>query len=283
MIDLHIHTNSSDGSLSPSKVVRLARQADLEAIGITDHDSIDGIGEFMGECRSAGIEGVAGIEIGVKYRLVTMHLLGYFIDPEAVSLGALLGRVKSERVHRIKKVVEKLNGIGVPLDLDEVNQVAGDSPPGRPHVALALKRKGSVESVEEAFSQYLEKGREAFVERYKPTFDEAKRAIEQAGGISVLAHPISIGADCDSLFDLLRKFSGDGLSGVEVYHPNQDEDFQKMLLGMAKKLSLAVTGGSDFHGEAKPEWRIGVGLGDMRIPYVLLGELRKRLERKNSN
>lgn len=277
MIDLHIHTNVSDGTYGPAVVAGLAKEAGLEAVGITDHDSVDGIETFLRECRVLGIEGISGIEVSVVSGTQTLHLLGYFVNPESEDLLALLRKVKSERVRRSELVVERLNEQGLELDIDDVRRIAGDSSYGRPHIAIAMKRMGYVSSVDQAFSRYLRKGGKAYVNRYKPDLEETISLIGKAGGVSVLAHPISLGLIRDDLYTMLRGFRDLGLQGVEAYHPTQYRDFQVSLAAMAEKLSLVITGGSDFHGEVKPEWKIGVGHGNMRIPYNLVEKLKQRL------
>jgi predicted metal-dependent phosphoesterase TrpH len=278
MIDLHIHTDASDGSLRPSAVVKLAIEMGLEAIGITDHDSVDGTGEFLEHCRRGGIEGVSGIEIGVGNKSGPMHLLGYFVDPESAGLRSLIDRVRSDRIVRAKKVIEKLNDNGIDLDISDVQNEAGGSPPGRPHVAMALRNRGFVPSVQEAFSRFLAEGKEAYVERYKPAFDEAVTVITEAGGIPVIAHPVSLGLVRNEMFLFLKNLVDRGLGGIEVYHPTQGGDLRKELTDMAVKLSILITGGSDFHGEVRPDWKMGVGLGDISIPYDVLDTMKKRRE-----
>lgn len=276
MIDLHVHTSASDGSLSPSEIVKVAARAGLEAIAITDHESVEGTAEFLEESERFGIEALSGIEIGVRHSPGTMHLLGYFIDPFDAGLRELISRVQVGRISRIEKVVARLAEGGVGISAPEVLEEARGSSPGRPHVARLLVRRGVVASIQEAFSRYVGQGGVAYVEREKPTFEEARRAIEGAGGIVVLAHPITLGLSPDGLRHILVDLSQRGLSGVEVYYPTQHGPMRRLLLDIADELSLAVTGGSDFHGDVKSEWKIGVGAGELSIPYAVLGELKKR-------
>jgi len=278
MIDLHIHTDASDGSLSPSVVVKLAVETGLEAVAITDHDSVEGVGEFLEQCRKSGVEGVSGIEIGVDLEPGQLHLLGYFIDPGSDGLRVLINRVRSDRMTRSEKVIEKLNKVGIDLKVEDVLRETGGSPPGRPHIAIALRNRSFVQSIEEAFVRFLGREKEAFVERYKPTFDEAVASITGAGGVPVLAHPAALGLGDAELFDTLEELVGRGLRGIEAYHPTQGEEFRKYLMEMAGKLSIVITGGSDFHGEVRPDWKIGIGLGEMRIPYSVFDNLKSRRE-----
>jgi predicted metal-dependent phosphoesterase TrpH len=278
MIDLHIHTDASDGSLSPSVVVKLAVETGLEAIAITDHDSVEGVDEFLEHCGKSGIEGVSGIEIGVDFEPGQLHLLGYFIDPGSEDLRSFTNRLRSDRMTRSEKVIEKLNKVGIDLNVEDVVREAGESPPGRPHIALALRNMSFVPSIEEAFRKFLGRDKEAYVERCKPTFDEAVATITGAGGVPVLAHPASLGLGEGELFDTLEDLVGRGLMGVEAYHPTQGEEFRKDLMEMAGKLSIVITGGSDFHGEVRPEWKLGVGVGEMRIPYSVFDKLKSRRE-----
>jgi predicted metal-dependent phosphoesterase TrpH len=277
MIDLHIHTDASDGTLSPSEVVRLAARAGLQAIAITDHESMAGTPAFLEECRRQGIEGISGIEIGVRHAPGTMHILGYFVDPFAEGLQALTTRVRAGRVTRIEGVVGRLRERGLGVSTEDVIEEAKGAPMGRPHVARLLVRRGFVSSIQEAFTRYLGKGGLAYMEREKPDFEEVRSAIEEAGGIMVLAHPITLGMFPDGLRSLLEDLSSRGLSGLEVYYPTQQGAVRDLLLEMARDLSLAVTGGSDFHGDVKPEWKMGVGEGDLSVPYTALEELKEKL------
>jgi hypothetical protein len=276
MIDLHLHTSASDGTMSPAEVVRLAAGANLEAIAITDHESVDGTASFLEECDGAGIEGISGIEIGVRHAPGTMHLLGYFIDPLDERLRALLSLARAGRMTRVEKVVGRLRERGLAITLDDVLAETVGAPPGRPHVARLLLKRGFVSSVQEAFARYLGKGGLAYVEREKPGFEEARSAIEGAGGITVLAHPISLGMHPEELRGHIEDLSSQGLAGLEVYYPTQQTPVRNILLEIARELSLAVTGGSDFHGDVKPEWTIGRGAGDLTIPYTVLEELKQR-------
>jgi predicted metal-dependent phosphoesterase TrpH len=205
-----------------------------------------------------------------------MHLLGYFIDPLDERLLALLARARAGRMRRMEKVVGHLRARGLVVTLEDVGEETGTAPPGRPHVARLLLRKGFVASVQEAFTRYLGKGGLAYVEREKPGFDEVREAIEGAGGITVLAHPISLGMHPEELRGLVEDLAQQGLAGIEVYYPTQQISFRNILLDIARDFSLAVTGGSDFHGDVKPEWAIGRGAGDLAIPYSILEELKQR-------
>lgn len=276
MIDLHIHTTASDGTVSPSGVVRMAKAVGLSAVAITDHDCVDGIPEFRDQCRAVGIEAVNGIEIGVEHDHGTMHLLGYFIDPVSSPLKNLIETIGRERKRRMEKIVRRLVRVGVEVKLDEVYEVAGSAPPGRPHVALMLSNRGVVGSIEEAFVHFLREGAPAYQSRVKPSVTEAIEAIHAAGGVAVLAHPVTLGLESRELFDVVEDLTSKGLSGVEVYYPTQQENFRQELLLIARSLSLAVTGGSDFHGDVKPDFKIGVGKGDLNISDSLLHDLKKR-------
>ncbi len=280
MIDLHIHTTASDGTVSPTGVVRMAKKAGLAAIGVTDHDTVDAIPEFLRECTAAGIEGVPGIEVGVEHEPGIMHLLGYFIDPDSRQLLDLLEIIGRDRVRRMEGIVERLVGLGVKILPEEISVEAGTAPPGRPHVAILLRNRGVVGSIEEAFVRYLREGSPAYQARVKPTVAEAIEVIDGAGGIAVLAHPISLGLEGGELYGVLRDLAEQGLTGVEVYYPTQEQACREELLRIARSLSLAVAGGSDFHGDVKPDFTIGVGRGDLEIPDSVLHELKRRCRSK---
>ncbi len=280
-IDLHIHTTESDGSLTPSQVVRYAKEKGLKAIAITDHDTIHGNEEAIKEGISAGVEVIPGVEISVDYSPGTMHMLGYFITTEDPILNEKLTLLQDSRADRNPKIIEKLNKLGLSLTYDEVVQVSGGGQVGRPHIAQILMKKGYTKSIKEAFDKYLGKGAPAYLDKFRLSAVEAITMITDAGGIPVLAHPFTLHLkSSDELDALLKKLVNQGLQGLEVYYSEHDGRKTSSYKLLAKRYNLAITGGSDFHGKNMKGIDLGTGRGNLKIPYTVLENLKTIWEEK---
>ena len=277
-IDLHVHTTLSDGTLTPSEVVRAARDVGLRAIAITDHDTVRGNQEAMSEGIKLGVEVVPGVEVSVDFHGGTMHILGYYIDLDCDSLIEVLQRIENARHKRNEEILYKLGQRGMPLDYEAIRAVACEGPVGRPHIAQALVQHGYVASLREAFDKYLKKGAPAYAERLRFSEAEAIQSIRRAGGIAVLAHPKSLNCDdSESLSSIVARLVSAGLQGVEVYYPSQSTKMERACESLAEQFGLLVTGGTDFHGAIYPEMQIGFGYGDLFVPYSCLEEMKARL------
>lgn len=282
-VDLHVHTSVSDGTLAPRAVVRAARDAGLAAIAITDHDTTDGVAEAMDAGRKDGVEIVEGVEISVNVQGQDVHLLGYLFDPAHEALQGLLAEGRDSRDRRNPRIVERLRRLGIEVTMEEVVTFAGASGVaatsiGRPHIAGVLVAKGAVASVREAFDRYLAEGRPAFVPRYRVESAEAIGAIHAAGGLAVLAHAVTLGTT--RMERAVRELAAERLDGLEVAHSKHEPETRARLLALAGELGLAPTGGSDFHGGAKPDVAIGTGTGgNVEVPYEWLLGLRARRRR----
>ena len=282
-IDLHIHTTASDGSLTPSQVVHYAKEKDLKAIAITDHDTIEGNEEAFIEGRREGIEVVPGVEISVDYSPGTMHMLGYFITIEDTTLEEKLTLLQDSRSDRNPKIIKKLNEMSLALTYDEVVQESGGGQVGRPHIAQVLVKKGYVKSIQEAFNKYLGKGAPAYIDKFRLSAEEAITMITNAGGISVLAHPFTLNCNnSDELDALVERLVEQGLEGLEVYHSEHDERKTSHYHILAKRYNLVITGGSDFHGKNMQGIDLGTGRGNLKIPYTLFERLRTLWEEKHN-
>ena len=274
-IDLHIHTTESDGTLTPSQVVRYAKEKGLKAIAITDHDTIHGNEEAIKEGISAGVEVIPGVEISVDYSPGTMHMLGYFITTEDPILNEKLALLQDSRADRNPRIIEKLNKLGLSLTYDEVVQVSGGGQVGRPHMAQVLMKKGYTKSIKEAFDKYLGKGAPAYLDKFRLSAVEAITMITDAGGIPVLAHPFTLYCkSSDELDALVEKLVNQGLQGLEVYYSEHDERKTSSYKLLAKRYNLAITGGSDFHGKNMKGIDLGTGRGKLKIPYTALENLK---------
>lgn len=245
IFDLHVHTNHSDGLFSPEKVIDLAIEQCLDGIAITDHDTITGIeAAIVHSNKYDGFRVIPGIEFSCIFNDEEVHILGYFIDYRDKDLIKITGELKNSRLTRGIKMVNRINELGLDLSLEEVKELSGEEYIGRPHIARALVKRGYVDDVTEAFTKYLDRGRAAYIERYKITLDETISLIKKIGGIPILAHPgilkdISIINHCISL----------GICGLECIHSKHTKDDTDYLINIARSNNLIVTGGSDFHGD----------------------------------
>lgn len=278
-IDLHAHSTASDGDLSPSELVRLALQKGLVALALTDHDTAEGNNEAILEAERLGLNFVPGVEISVDRPPNSLHILGYWIDPENPVLKSTLETVRGFRDKRNPMIIEKLQGLGIDIDYVEVCGAAGGDVVGRPHFAKVLVEKGVVKSSAEAFQKYLGKGGLAYVDKKRMTPFEGIRLIHQAGGMPALAHPNQYDFDEPSgLEEMVAELKSYGLAGIEAYYSTHSEQQTAQYKHLAEKYDLAITGGSDFHGAAKPMIELGSGIGgNLKIPRSLLDNLRARL------
>ena len=275
-VDLHVHSTASDGSLSPLKIIERAKEIGLRAVAITDHDTIEGSAEALGYPPLPSLEILPGIEISAHVPSGTMHILGYLLRLDDSSLRQTLKRVQEARANRNMKIVERLQELGVPIQYPELTAVSGGGQIGRPHIAQVLVHKGAARSVDEAFKRFLRKGGAAYVSRYRLLPGEAIQMILRAGGVPVLSHPFTLDVrDEGDLESLLVDLKGAGLKGMEVYYPEHGPERTTQYERLARRHGLVMTGGTDFHGEAKPRVQMGIGRGDLRIPYQLVEKLKE--------
>ncbi len=242
--DLHTHTRASDGWHTAEELLQLARQAGLRALAVTDHDTVAGLQAALEIGNRMGIEVVPGIEISTLYEGIDVHVLGYFVDFTDPQLVRRLERLRNTRDLRNRMIVERLQELGIEIEIEEVyaKQEQGGNV-GRPHIAAVLVDKGVVGTIGEAFEQYLGTGKKAYVVPPRICPLEALELIHQAGGVCVLAHPGLYGKD-----ELIDQMIAKGMDGLEVYHPDHTADDEAHYLRMAEAKGLIITGGSDFHG-----------------------------------
>lgn len=276
MIDLHVHSTYSDGSLTPGELVEKAVKAGLSAMALTDHDGMMGVGPFLESCRAQGLRGIPGVEISVDYDGGTMHMLGYFMDHQNGGMNERLARLRQGREERNGRILERLNRLGLALNWEEVARYAKEDVVGRPHFALAMVAKGYVRKKDEAFERFLGKGKPAYVDRFRFTVEQSIAMIREAGGVPVLAHPFTLNLGRRRLRLLLDDCARKGLQGLECYYSEHNPDQQRFCISVARDLNLAVTGGSDFHGAMNPDIRQGVGFGNLSIPDELVDLLHAR-------
>ena len=274
-VDLHLHTTASDGVLSPSGVVRYAKAKGLQAIAITDHDTIEGCEEGLSEGERIGFEVIPGIEISAEYSPGSMHILGFFLDIHHPLLNERLEYLQKARAERNPKMVARLNQLGIEVTYEEVLKASGGGQVGRPHFANVLLEKKVVRSFQEAFDRFLKKGAPAYVDKFRFTSKEALHFINEAGGVAVLAHPNTLGVNGYSeLEKLIVRLADEGLKGIEVYYPEHSAVEVAQYKTLADRYSLVSTGGTDYHGIEKNELDIGVGRGEMKLPYSIVEKIK---------
>jgi len=273
-LDLHLHTNRSDGSFTPTQVLELAHEAGVTALAITDHDIMMGIPEATLVGQQLGIEVIPGIEISSNFGDSELHMLGYFLDWQDVRLNERLSTLRESRHRRNPQIIERLQSLGIDITYDEVRALAGTDSVGRPHIARVLMEKHVVASAKEAFDRFFANGKPAYVPRDLPSPAEAIQWIKAAKGLAVLAHPTWVKTTEGTLTDLVRQLKADGLNGVEVHYSTHTARQTREYLTLAKQVGLLVTGGSDFHGLTKPDIEVGIGRGTLHIPYSLLHKLK---------
>lgn len=278
-IDLHVHSNISDGTLSPKELVLYAKKNQLRAFALTDHDTIKGIAKAKEEGKNHNIEIISGIELSTFYQNTELHILGLFIDETNSYFLNKLEQFILEREKRNEKMIYLLNKLGINIRLEDVINVAKDAVITRAHIAKALYLKGFVKSFEEAFEKYIGNNCIAYVSREIITPKKAINLILKAGGIPILAHPFIYNFSQSQLKNVIDELTLLGLKGIEaIYslHSPQEESFLKQI---ARNNELLISGGSDFHGTNKPFIDLGCGKGHLYIPYKYLDLMKKYLKR----
>jgi predicted metal-dependent phosphoesterase TrpH len=273
MIDLHSHTTASDGSCTPTELVRLAVETGLTALGVSDHDTVGGVEEATVAAEEAGLDLVPGIEISVDYPQGEFHLLGYYVDFRNADFLGRIQYLQDNRVNRNGLMLRKMHEIGFDITMDEIVAESGGGQVGRPHMARALMKKGYVSSVQEAFDQYLADGKPLHIPKVKLTPPEAIDLVHSAGGVAVVAHPKYMEYPTEEeLAAELGRLKDAGLDGLECYYSQHSEAETDQYLRLARHFGFLVTCGSDFHGVSKPTVPLGVvyrgGPGD---PALLEG------------
>ena len=276
MIDLHSHSTFSDGSETPERVVELAAAAGCTALALTDHDGTEGVARAAVRAGELGIDLVPGCEVSCV-STGTLHMLCYFVgeDPDG-PLERELERLREDRARRNAEMVGRLVELGVPITYEEVLEEARGQGVGRPHFAAVLVRKGVVGSVQEAFDTYLAKGSPAYVSKARVEPATVVDLATRSGGVTSLAHPLSLGLEPAQLRRELQRLAELGLAGVECHYGRYDPATRADLVSMAEEVGLVATGGSDFHGTYKPDLSVGTGTGDLDVPDRVVAQLAAR-------
>ncbi|MFT4296748.1 MAG: PHP domain-containing protein [Micropruina sp.] len=277
-IDLHTHSSVSDGTDTPTQLVRKAAQAGIDVLGLTDHDTFDGLREARLAADEAGVVVLPGIEMSCQLDGASVHLLGYGCDPHVEPLLDELARVRVGRTGRLPEMLAKLAGLGMPLTETEIAAQVGASPSlGRPHVADAMVAKGYVKDRQEAFDRFLYEGGPAYANRYSCDLRRGVELIRRAGGVPVIAHPWGRGRDREltpaRLSELTMEYR---LEGVEVDHPDHDADTRVRLRALAERLGLLTLGSSDHHGLGKVNNPLGCETTTPEVYLELVRRIRAR-------
>ena len=274
-IDLHTHSLISDGTDTPGELVRKAGAVGLDVVGLTDHDTFDGLDEAVAEAERVGIHVVRGMELSCSRHGDSVHVLAYGADPASPGLAAEMARVRDGRLGRLTGVLAKLTELGVPVTEAEVMAQVGESPSvGRPHIADALIKAGHVRDRQEAFDRFLADGGPAHVHRYTIEVDRGIDLVHEAGGLAVIAHPWARGREHVLPPSLLEALVRDhGLDGIEVDHQDHDAETRQRLRTLAGNLGLLATGSSDYHGAGKLDHDLGCNTTDPEV----FDEMQRRL------
>ena len=283
LCDLHTHSAASDGTLPPAELVALAERRGLAALALTDHDTLDGLGEAAAAAERFGeLTFIGGVELSAARQKGHLHILGFYVDPANESILQIADRLRRARQNRNPEMISRLQSMGMAITAEEVAAAAGALPEhrriiGRPHMAAVLVAKGYASDMNDAFDRYLGTGCPAYVGRDRPTAAEAIAAIHDARGVAVVAHPSHLEfanhAQCDRI---VRSLIDKGIDGLEAYHGDHTDAQTRLFLDLAGKYDLIVTGGSDFHSPLRP----GVTLGRPRVPATVLGPLAARAAEK---
>lgn len=281
-IDLHVHSNVSDGTLTPTEVVKLAISSNLSAIALTDHDTLAGVREAQAVAAAEMEKGypfqvIPGTEISVLYNKKDIHVLGLFIDPDNKALSEALTLARKKRDERNEKMTANLRNAGIDITVEKLQEEEGEAVLTRAHFAKFMVKYGYCKSMADAFDKYLNNDSPYYVPREYLSPKEAIDLIHGAGGLAILAHPLLYKFTLAQVEDMVAYLTELGLDGIEaIYSSNTGFDEGRML-HLANKYNLAVSGGSDFHGANKPDLNIGTGRGNLKIPYSILEKLKERL------
>jgi predicted metal-dependent phosphoesterase TrpH len=269
-IDLHTHSNRSDGTFEPAEVVRLAAERALDVVALTDHDTTDGLAEALATGSVVGVEVVPGVEFSAEFEGNSVHVLCYWMDPQDAALQLELRRLREDRFRRGELMVGKLQELGLPVAFQRVRAIAGDATIVRPHIAQAMVEAGVVATEKEAFERYIGDGGPAHVAKHALDPLDAVALIDGAGGVCALAHPGMWGDQSSVPVELIERMAAAGMRGLEVDHPDHTPEMRERYRSLAGELGLIATGGSDCHGTRYDPVRLGTALCDPEAFAALL-------------
>ena len=274
-IDLHVHSNASDGSLSPTEVADEAMRMNLSAIALTDHDTVDGVPEILAYTNDKPLEVVPGIELSCYYKKREIHILGFYVDYENPKLQKELAKLKDAREGRNEKMVALMQKDGLPITMEKLLHGNPDSVITRAHFARVLVEEGVCKDKDTAFRKYIGIGCKYYLPKPQVTCETAMEILTKYSKAAFLAHPLLYHFGYAQIEELLIYLKSLGLKGVEAYHSSNNRFECEKIRSLAAKHELAISGGSDFHGVVKPNIQMGIGRGGMKIPAKLLEEIKK--------
>jgi predicted metal-dependent phosphoesterase TrpH len=275
LIDLHTHTDRSDGTFAPAELVGLAAERGLDIIAVTDHDTTEGLEEALAAGSELGVEVVPGVELSAEYEGSSIHVLCYWMDVSNTPMQEELSRLRDERFRRGERMVDKLRVLGLPIEFERVREIAMGGNIVRPHIAQALVEAGHVETEKDAFDRWIGDGRPAHVPKHALDPLDALSLIRGAGGLCVLAHPGMWGEESSVPEELIGTMAGAGMAGLEVDHTDHDPVEREHWRKLADRLGLITTGGSDCHGTRYDPIRLGTALC-APTSFAALRELARR-------
>lgn len=277
-IDLHIHSTCSDGTVPPGELPGLAAAAGLTAVALTDHDTTEGLKDFLAQqAKFPATELIAGVELSSRIGAKEVHIVGLFIDPENSYLQDFMQQMRNSRIVRARMMQEKLASLGYEVTDEDLAAVGmQEDVPGRPHFAMVLVKKYNFPDTKTVFEQLLKTGGAGYVPRELPPPEEAIKAVKAAKGTAVWAHPFHSKRNENNFISrTIRELKPFGLDAIEAYYTEYTQTKTDTALRMAKEYNLACSGGSDFHGEVHPQTHLGCGKGDLNVPDGILPDLRK--------
>lgn len=274
-IDLHTHSQASDGTLAPAELVALAQKNGLAAMALTDHDTLAGLPEARQAGRELGVDVVPGVELSVADGPRSIHVLGLLLSDEPGPLADALADLREKRHDRNRLILEKLARLGIPIAYEDVRAVAKGTV-GRPHIAQIMLARGAVTSFKEAFSRYLGNHGRAYVPKEKLELGQAFDLLHAEGALVVLAHPYMLGQNGRALIETVGRYRDRGLDGIEAFYTEHSQSQTLEYRALARRFDLALSGGSDFHGATKPGVELGRGRGNLRVDGSILDKLRER-------
>lgn len=274
-IDLHVHSTASDGTYSPSQVVAYAVSKQLEAIALTDHDTVDGLSEAEEAARGTGLELIPGIEMSCVYEGTEIHILGLYIDKESPALVQGLVDIRRIRNERNERMLERFQEDGFLITREDLIDGSPDTIITRAHFARVLTDKGYTSSRKQAFDRYLKYGGRYCTRKEFTTPEQVMEILREAGAFPVIAHPMQYHMGDRQIEEMILYLKGLGLKGIEVYHSSHNPYDSTKLKEMARQFDLLPTGGSDFHGDNKPDIDLGCGRGGLRVSHLLLDDIKE--------
>jgi len=276
VIDLHTHSRASDGSLAPAALVELALSRGLSALALTDHDTISGLPEAEARAAGTALRFIRGVEIEIAFEPGEFHLLGLALERTDGELAAAVEGLGRARESRNARILGNIRGAGIDASMEELRELAGPGGIGRPHIASLLVQRRAVKTRQEAFDRFIGKGKPWYEPKESLELATAIRLIKEAGGLAVAAHPLSLFVSWGRLELIMDEWKEMGIDGIEAYHPTAKISHCRRLDRMARERGFRVTAGSDYHGDLRPDRKLGKTAGNLTIGDEYLAELDKR-------